>query len=211
MTTRIDRYINEIGVSHSTSPGDSSIRFTGASHEISDNPGTSEFEIKIDVADRLIVRRQLAGVASTAVSDIEHSDEYLAAKRRRQAQAIYQSFSELSQHFDSEDFEAWTHRILDSVRHLLHALTKAQCQSKFKSEGNSCEVLRQIRDSLMRVGWKKYRDHAARKAAMQAIEPLTELQDVGPDIADNAFDILTDAGLEAVLEPMMEAGNQIPH
>jgi len=171
-------------------------------HEIPDTSTISENSFLVETPEpqtAFVVRTQFIGVRRDDLN--ANSSSFLAAKRRRRSKRVSVLIGELSRHVDDDCFEASTHQVLSEVRDLLRFLTEAQAGERVQSEGNACEILRQIRDSLMRSGWQKYRVPSVRSAVMAVISPLVIEDDITAEHADRCMDVLLDCGLEPVLEP----------
>jgi hypothetical protein len=121
-----------------------------------------------------------------------HSPEYLATVRRRKARALCNAVERLSQDAARDDFAVCTYPVLKQVNELLTTLADAS------TEGNTREILRQLRNTLMNGGWNGYKDPAARATAVAILNHLAEAEDVLPKEADESFDRLSDVGLDPV-------------
>ena len=123
------------------------------------------------------------------------SPQYLATIRRRQAGKIARLIAGLAAHAESEDFAAWTHEALEALRRLIHKLTEAEEFSDPEHEGNSCEILRQLRDTFLNTGWERYREPAVRNAAVSILQHLAAADEVSANDAYIAMDQLLDLDL----------------
>lgn len=123
------------------------------------------------------------------------SPQYLATIRRRQAGKTARLIDGLAAHAESEDFAAWTHEALETLRRLIHKLTEAEEFSDPEHEGNSCEILRQLRDTFLGTGWERYREPAVRDAAVSILQRLAAAEEVSAEDASSAMDTFLDLHL----------------
>ena len=126
------------------------------------------------------------------------SPAYLATIRRRGAGKIARLVAELEKYADSDDFVAWTHQPLRQLRKLIQKLSDAEEYSDSEHEGNSCEILRQLRDTFLNSGWKRYRESGVRDTAVSILRHLAEANqdDVTGENASIAMDRLLDLNLD---------------
>lgn len=123
------------------------------------------------------------------------SPQYLATIRRRGARTIATLIEALGTRARSEDFPVWTHEPLDKLRGLIHTLTEAEEFSHPEHEGNSSEILRQLRDTFLNTGWERYRESVVRDAAVSILQHLAVADEVSADDASRALDQLLALGL----------------
>jgi len=112
------------------------------------------------------------------------SPEYLAAIRRRRVAAIRELVADLVSHATREDLAVCTFPIVESIRSLLDKLDDAE------AEGNTREILRQLRDTFLDGGWHQYRRPDAREAAVTVLRQLESREPIEPDDVTRAFDVL---------------------
>lgn len=124
------------------------------------------------------------------------SPAYLASVRRREAGRISQLVASLDQHADKDDFEVWTHDVLGTLRRLIRNLSDAEEDADVEHEGNSCEILRQLRDTLLNTGWQRYREQDVRKGVVEILKRLASADEVTADDAYRAMDRLLDLNLD---------------
>jgi hypothetical protein len=138
------------------------------------------------------------------VADQLRSPTYLATVRRRLTKKIQGQIIDLASHA-SEDpgFATWTHGILEQLRIAIQKLSDAEEYAVPEHEGNSCEILRQVRDTLLNDGWMKYREPAVRKITAEILGRLAKADEVTSEDADWAFDQLLDAGLDPAVGPIL--------
>jgi transcriptional regulator with XRE-family HTH domain len=129
-----------------------------------------------------------AGAARDGVDGLP-SAAAVAALRRRQAQAIREAIAGLEKHAGRGDFAVCTYPVLKQVNELLATLTDAA------AEGNTREILRQVRNTLMNGGWNQYRDPAVRRSATDIVSGLAETDAVLAQRVEESFDRLYAAGL----------------
>ena len=118
-----------------------------------------------------------------------NSPEYLASVRRRKCAKVTRMISSLAQKARRDDFEAFTFRVVEEVRGLLAQLTDVQ------SEGNTREILRQIRDTFLDGGHERYRDPKTRLLVESILTRLSEFDEVTPEMVDQVWDELFDGGV----------------
>lgn len=118
------------------------------------------------------------------------SPAYLASVRRRKAKKIVHLVRALGQHATKDEFAVWTQEPLEELRRLIEELSDAEEHANPESEGNSCEILRQVRDTFLNCGWECYREHDIRTGVCQILETLTVEDEVTADDADSAMDKL---------------------
>jgi hypothetical protein len=142
-----------------------------------------------------------------------NSAEYLAAIRRRKCKEIARDIEDLSNHVEEADFCTWTHRPLAAIRNLLAQLSSAEEFSDPEHEGNSCEILRQVRDTFLRGGWERYREHSVRGAALRFLSLMASADEIMPALADQSIDAFMDLGLDPFAQPRPSDGEtpKIPH
>ncbi len=124
------------------------------------------------------------------------SPEYMETVRRRRAGSIAEALSDLAPHAARDDFAVCTYPVVKKISELLETLINAQ------TEGNTREILRQLRNTLMNGGWRDYRDAKVRKTAIAIVRILQEAEEVTPQQVEEAFDQLHDAGLNPVGPPI---------
>jgi hypothetical protein len=136
----------------------------------------------------------LVAVDSRVVTDAAcrlNSPQYLATVRRRRSTKIKDMFAALAKKARRDDFEVSALKVAEEIRELLVQLTDVQ------REGNTREILRQIRDTFFDGGHERYRDARARDLVASVFERLAEADEVTPDDVDQVWDELYDSGLSA--------------
>lgn len=152
--------------------------------------GTIRQEHLVDPSDR----PTLVSVGSHVVTDAArrlNSPQYLASIRRRKSTKIKNMFASLAKKAHRDDFEVSTLKVVEEIRELLVQLTDVQ------REGNTREILRQIRDTFLDGGHERYRDAKARDLIATIFERLAEADEVTPDDVDQVWDEIYDSGLSA--------------
>jgi hypothetical protein len=193
-TSEVETLPGTTGPQYGTAPPGKTI-FEDVFHEIGRVPedSTLSVTVPIDVSsppNQVIVRSHV--VATGAVM---RSPQYLATVRRRKASQIAQTILSLKAHRGDPDFTIWTHKPLEVLRQLLQTLTDAEEFVNPEHEGNSCEVLRLLRDTFLDGGWEKYRDTEICDRVAQLLKRLAEADEVTGDFANDAIDELLDIGL----------------
>jgi hypothetical protein len=169
--------------------------------------GTVQIEVVHEIGSDLIggtIRREhlidpsdsptLVSFASHVVSDATrrmNSPEYLATVRRRKCTKVMNNVASLAKKARRDDFEAFTFKVIEEIRELLAQLTDVQ------REGNTREILRQIRDTFLDGGHERYRDAKVRDMVASILVRLSEADEVTPDDVDQVWDELYDSGLSA--------------
>ena len=95
-----------------------------------------------------------------------------------------------------EGFAAWTEDVLRALKQLVQTLAEAEELRSVRSEGNSCEILRQLRDTFLNDGWRGYRTSELRQAALAALKVLREADNVSAEDVYRVADSLLDLGIE---------------
>ena len=149
------------------------------------------------INDQFDLERWRRGYAKSDVMPVVEKGVYLATIRRRFAGKLSDLIESLGRHAESEDFPLWTQQVLESLRESIQQLSAADELSNPEHEGNSCEILRQIRDTLLDCGWKRYREPQVRAAVVKILQGLVANDEV---VAENAFDS-TDQLLDLGLNP----------
>jgi hypothetical protein len=166
-------------------------------HEIGALPEDSTIEEIIPVgptARKTEVHIRSSVVASSARA--LRSPAYLATIRRRESEKIAGQIAALAERSDSEDFEVWTHEPLQRLRRLIQQLSEAEEDCCPKHEGNSTEILRQLRDTFLKAGWQRYRDAQVRAVVGRILRNLAAADEVSAEDAFQAGDQLLDLDLD---------------
>jgi hypothetical protein len=171
-------------------------------HELSDDFSALTVERKVLVRagrrkDTLIkVRSQVVPTLPQRL----RSPAYLGARRRALSKQLRAEVDRVELQVDREDFYVATYPIFDLIDTALRELQTAT------TEGNSREILRQIRDSLIDCGWEKYKAREARNAVREVLALLERLEVVEAQDARFSYGVLRDAGLTP-----MNFGKMEPH
>ncbi len=181
-------------------------------HELGTSWGDRSVERTVTVSPsewptKVVVKSSVVGVGVRGLK----SPEYLATIRRRQSAKIANSVRALEKHANSEDFAVWTHEPLDMLRQLVNTLSDAEEYSDPEHEGNTCEILRQLRDTFLDRGWERYRDTGVRAIAVQILQNLATADEVSGDDASQTMDLLLDRGLNPAVGTLLEyAEEEVP-
>lgn len=124
------------------------------------------------------------------------SPEYLASIRRRSARRLATAVTELEPHSNREDFVVCTYPILKQINDLLATLIDGNY------EGNSREMLRQVRNTLMNGGWNQYRKTEVRKLVVDILQELANVEEVVPNHVKSGFARLLEAKLNPIGAPL---------
>jgi len=167
-------------------------RQVGIIHEIGADlvGGTIRKEIFLSPSDTPTLVSIESQVVTEAARGI-NSPEYLASVRRRKSTRIKNMLAGLAKKARRDDFEAFTFRVVEEIRELLVQLTD------ILREGNSREILRQIRDTFLDGGHERYRDSKVRDLVASVFQRLSEADEITPEDVDQAWDELHSGGLDA--------------
>ncbi len=113
-----------------------------------------------DMQTRVRVTAEVANRNDTA------SDEYIATVRRRSVSSLEAKIRDLARHHEREDFEICTFPVHEYIVEFLQKL------SGVRREGNSREILRMIRDSIIDGRWVRLREGIVRQAILDCLVPL---------------------------------------
>lgn len=126
------------------------------------------------------------------------SDAYFATIRRGEVQKIQRQFSSLGEQATRDDFAVCFHPIVNAIRKLLDRIADA------RSEGNTREILRRLRDTFLDGGWARYRDASARRAAEEIIDFLAGAEGVTPQDVKWMSSLLRAKGLRSTGIPVFD-------
>lgn len=127
------------------------------------------------------------------------SPAYLATVRKRRAKKIQEALLRLSDSAGDEYFAVFTEQILSETKNAIKWLTDAERESDDVREGNSLEIFRCIRDSLMNGGWENYRDQDVRQVVVDILLVLHEKDDIDEPDMRSAVEKMMDVKLEPAL------------
>jgi len=136
------------------------------------------------------------------------SPQYLATIRRRHTRTIAALIRKLAAHADDQEFPVWTQEPLDRLRRLIQTLSDAEQYSTPEHEGNSCEILRQLRDTFLNIGWKRYREPQVRSVACRILDRLATVDEVSGEDASWSMDQLLDVNLDPAVGFMWHHGKE---
>jgi len=139
-------------------------------------------------------------VASGVVAALR-SAPYMATVRRRRAAAIRRQLESLRGQSQRPDFLVFVHPVVESLRQAIHEL------SEVETEGNSREMLRLIRDSLLDGGWEAYRNGEVRDVVGRLLNLLASSEEVTAADAHEAFEVLDEMG-QLPLFPVLPDGEE---
>lgn len=129
------------------------------------------------------------------------SPEYVATIRRRKSQAIREQLEALSRHTGRDDFYMAVHPIVERIRDAISYLLD------FETEGNSREILRQLRDSMLDGNWDKYQVPEVRAVALGMISMLADKPEITAKDAFSTVDAFANFGINgpgAILSDVIE-------
>ena len=119
----------------------------------------------------------------------------LSALRRRKSKKIAAMIRDLGKHSGKREFPVWTQGVLEELRSLIRQLSDAEQFSEREYEGNSCEILRQLRDTFLNSGWNSYREERVRSSAAAILDHLAIADELSVDDTERAMDQLLDMDL----------------
>jgi len=158
--------------------------------------GTVTREHVVSPSDSPTIVSISSSVVSTPAQRM-NSPEYLATVRRRKAKTIGVAVAGLEKRAGGDDFEAYTYKIVEDIRALLIQL------SEIHREGNTREILRQIRDTFMDGGHSQYKAPLVRKTVATILETLSVADEVTAEDVDRTWDLLFDRGIRASIPPIV--------
>ncbi len=133
---------------------------------------------------------------------LANSPAYLASLRRKGAEQIRKLVAGLASYAESEYFAVYTQEVLIELKQLIRTIAKAEESRNPRSEANSCEILRQLRDSLLNDGWHEYRKPDVRHTVTNALRFLSEADTVTAAEAFKLGDSLLDLGIDPAVGAM---------
>jgi sugar transferase len=119
----------------------------------------------------------------------------LVATRCRAAAQLRDRVAQLDVVSDSAVFSVFTQEILDQLRSEISQLSLRDQKTTVRREANSCEVFRQIRDTLLRDGWKAYRDSTVRDTIAAILNRMSSVDSVGSDDVYDSMKQMVSLGL----------------
>jgi hypothetical protein len=132
------------------------------------------------------------------------SPTYMAAIRRREASDIMKLIESLQTYAGVVDFTAYTFPVIEKIKTLLNRLSDAE------REGNTREILRQLRNTFINGGWERYRISAARNTAIDVFRYLSNADEIVPEDVRRIFDELLNAGFEPVGVSLFDTTEEEP-
>lgn len=166
-------------------------------HELGSDLGDSHAEKLVTVdpspfPTKLHIKSTVRAVGARAL----RSAPYLASVRRRESRKIANLIAVLhAKPTILDDFVVWTHEPLDRIRSLLDTLSTAEQFRETEYEGNSCEILRQLRDTFLNLGWQSYLKEDVCAAAKSVLSKLATEDEITSEDVYASLDTLIDAGL----------------
>lgn len=127
------------------------------------------------------------------------SPAYLATVRKRRAKKILDALLGISDIAEDEYFAVFTEQVLSETKNAIKWLSDAERESDDVREGNSLEVFRCVRDSLMNGGWENYRDQGVRQVVVGILQVLHEKDDIDEPDMRSAIEKMMDVNLEPAL------------
>jgi hypothetical protein len=115
----------------------------------------------------------------------------IAISRRRRCGEIHKMVLNLGQHVAAPDFHTFVHRIAEALSRVYRELLEYDYV-----EGNSCMILRYLRNSIQDGGWEKYREAHVRSTVSGLTNELATALVVEANMAERAFKTLYDVGLQ---------------
>ena len=125
------------------------------------------------------------------------STNYQASLRRRLCLGLARELGDLELRVAQDDLAVYTYPITDGLRKLLTELADSL------TEGNTCEIIRRLRDTFLDGGWNQYRQQKARQAGVDILDFLGQAEKVSTEDADRFFDLLYESGLKPLSMPLL--------
>ena len=116
-----------------------------------------EFPLDLDPKTRRSSLLVKSHVYATQSKKKLGSANYLAAVRRREA-GLSPSSSRISPPAATTSISLRGRTRLEKLRRAVQVLADAEESAYPEHEGNACEILREVRDSFLNGGWRKYRE-----------------------------------------------------
>ena len=166
----------------------------------SDLEGGQEFSLPASASPTTVFVK--TSVSAEAIRDAK-SSAAIALDRRRKARQIAKVVSGLPAHAHEDDFHSFVYPVFDSVRSLLLELSRYE-----RLEGNTCMMLRNIRNSLIHPGWERYREGQVCDLVSEILRGLASVEIVTAQDAKNAFRKLHSMNLRISLPVSLTVPNE---
>jgi hypothetical protein len=142
----------------------------------------------------VLIKSEVVGGGARAIG----SPAYMATVRRRETRVLAGQIGALEQHAEREDFSTCTFPVLERLNALLKTLAQAD------EEGNTREIVREIRSSIMNRGWERYRSPDVRSLVKAILEHLADVEEVSAKDAHGVFRRLSDLLLDPIGAPVFD-------
>jgi hypothetical protein len=131
-------------------------------------------------------------------ASLRSSAVYDATIRRENIQKMIKHFDSMDRQSAREDFAVCVFPLVDSLRQTLARLADSL------HEGNTREILRRVRDTLLDGAWLQYREPSARVALAAVLRHLSRAESViSEDVQRFAGEMRT-AGIKTAEMPMLD-------
>ena len=141
----------------------------------------------------------LLGIAADIATELHRSASvpqahqataaYQAAIRRGHLQKLAKRFGVVASQSTREDFAVCVFPLSEDIRKTLETLADAS------HEGNTREILRRVRDTLIDGGWSQYRHQGARTTTIAVLDYLSRTEVVTPQDVQRLSDQMRKSGL----------------
>jgi hypothetical protein len=142
-----------------------------------------------------------SSVSSAAIHHLK-SAVAVGVERRRQVLQIAKRLRELPQHAGRQDFHAMAFPVFDLVRRVHQDLLRFD-----HFEGNTCMILRYLRNSLMDREWNRYKEQKVADAVANLFERISTLETVERKDAKEAFRLFYELNLRVSPSVVVESGD----
>lgn len=162
--------------------------------------GSHEFSVPAsDTPTRVFVK---SSVSAQSVREARTAAA-IALDRRRKAVKIAKAVASLPTYADALDFHTYVQPVFDQTRMLLSELSAYD-----RIEGNTCMVLRYIRNSFIHPGWERYRESAVASAMSEILYRLGSVESVKRQDAKAAFASMHELNLRSSLPVTLVAPSE---
>lgn len=126
----------------------------------------------------------------------------VGVQRRRQVSEIAKHLRRLPDHAGRQDFHSVAFPVFDMVRRTYQDLVRFD-----QYEGNTCMILRYVRNSLIDGGWNRYKEKAVAAAVADLLDRISKLETISRQDAKDTFRLLYELKLRATLPVVIEPGD----
>ena len=143
----------------------------------------------------------ISTVSSAAIKHIR-SAAAVGIQRRRQVSQIAKHLRRLPGHAEQQDFHSVAFPVFDMVRRTYQDLAQFD-----QYEGNTCMILRYLRNSLVDGGWNRYKEKTVATAVADLLDRISKSESVNRQDAMDTFRLFYELKLRATLPVVIESGD----